>query len=207
MKSRKNWRSVLETGTSRSSFRSWLLETTLSTHLGKHRIPSMASSLHCSRSSRALRNVFATTKTHDLILPTFLVPSLVPNPHISHFSSTTRCHSKIGRAPLSLPPEVTFRILETLPKRQSRGISRAEPNRSVEIEGPLGKMNMDIPPFVSIASNEETRTHTVNILDPEDKKQKAMWGEQVIYRVEGRAELIINRHDTGIPSKSHSRSQ
>ena len=39
---------------------------------------------------------------------------------------------------------------------------------------------MDIPSFVSIASNEETRTHTVNILDPEDKKQKAMWGEQVI---------------------------
>jgi large subunit ribosomal protein L6 len=136
----------------------------------------MACSLRCSRSSRALRSVFSTSHAQGITLPTFLVPAFAPTQN-AHFSSTTQCRSKIGRAPLSLPPEVTFRILETPPKKQSRGISQSEPERSVEIEGPLGKMSMDIPPFISIASNEETRTHSLSILDSNHKKQRAMWGE------------------------------
>ena len=60
--------------------------------------------------------------------------------------------------------------------KQGRNISRSKPTRKVEIEGPLGKMSMDIPPYISIVSNEESRTHTLSILDTQDKKQKAMWG-------------------------------
>ena len=140
----------------------------------------MATSLHRSHSSRALRSVFSTSQGQGTTLPAFLVPALAPTQSAAHFSCTTRCRSKIGRAPLSLPPQVTFRILETPPKKQSRGISRSEPDRSVEIEGPLGKMSMDIPPFISIASNEETRTHSVSVIDEKDKKQRAMWGESSI---------------------------
>ena len=136
----------------------------------------MASSIHCTRSSKALRSVFATTKTQDLTLPAFLVPAFAPKSQPSHFSSSTRCRSKIGRAPLSLPPEVTFRILEAPIPKQGRTISRTEPSRKVEIEGPLGKMSMTIPAYISIAANEEDRTHALDISDDKDKKQKAMWG-------------------------------
>ena len=54
---------------------------------------------------------------------------------------------------------------------------RTEPDRHVEIQGPLGKLSVEIPPFMSIAENEETRTRSLNIIDANDKKQKAMWGE------------------------------
>lgn len=38
-------------------------------------------------------------------------------------------------------------------------------------------MSMEIPAFISIAENEEARTRSLSILDTNDKKQKAMWGE------------------------------
>ena len=137
----------------------------------------MALPSRCPSSSRALLKVFALCRTQNVTLPPFLVPALAPSPRVTHFSSTTNRRSKIGRAPLSLPPKVTFNVIETPPKTQRRGTSRSELDRSVEIEGPLGKMKMDLPPYVSIASDAETRTHSVSILDPEDKGQKAMWGE------------------------------
>lgn len=55
-------------------------------------------------------------------------------------------------------------------------VSRNQPGSTIEIEGPLGKMTMKVPAYVNIRSDEETRTHTVSIVDQEDKKQKAMWG-------------------------------
>jgi large subunit ribosomal protein L6 len=142
-----------------------------------HLLSLMASSLHCSRASRALGSVYSTSSTRDLILPAFLVPAFASSKQSAPFSSTSQCRSKIGRAPLSVPPEVTFTILETPPKKQSRGMIRTEPDRHVQIEGPLGKLSLEIPPFMSIASNEESRTRSLSILDANDKKQKAMWGE------------------------------
>lgn len=44
------------------------------------------------------------------------------------------------------------------------------------MEGPLGKMQMPIPAYMSIATNEEARTRTLSILDAEDRKQRQMWG-------------------------------
>lgn len=142
-------------------------------------ISSMASTTRCTRSSRALRSVWSNLNTRELILPAFLVPAyaFTPLQRATHFSSSTRCKSKIGRTPLSLPPEVTFRILEPKHVKQGNKISRSEPSRTVEIEGPLGKMAMEVPPYVQISSNEESRTHSLSILDAKDKKQKAMWGE------------------------------
>ena len=136
----------------------------------------MASPMPCKRSSRAVRSVFISSRTQNVTIPAFLVPAFALRPQHSHFSSSTRCRSKIGRAPLSLPPEVTFRIHDAPPPKQGRSISRTEPGRKVDIEGRLGKMSMAIPPYVSIASNEESRTQTLSILDTKDKKQKAMWG-------------------------------
>jgi large subunit ribosomal protein L6 len=60
--------------------------------------------------------------------------------------------------------------------KQGRNISRTEPSRKVEVEGPLGKMSLEIPPYIDIAANEESRTYGLSISDTNDKKQKAMWG-------------------------------
>jgi len=95
---------------------------------------------------------------------------------IRAFSSTPLCRSKIGSAPLSLPPEVRFSILPPPLMKAGREASRNQPGSTVEVEGPLGKMQMPIPAYMSIATNEEARTRTLSILDAGDRKQRAMWG-------------------------------
>lgn len=55
-------------------------------------------------------------------------------------------------------------------------MSRTEPPRKVEIQGPLGKQSMILPSYIGVESNEESRTHTLSIADAQDNKQKAMWG-------------------------------
>ena len=138
----------------------------------------MAPSYNCTRFSRALQTAFQTAGRRDVIVPSFLVPALAQHPlRLSRFSTSTRRRSKIGRAPLSLPPEVTFRVVESLERDGGNAISRIQQGPMVEIEGPLGKTQLSIPPFVSIEIDEESRTRTLSILDTNDKKQKAMWGE------------------------------
>ena len=138
----------------------------------------MASSIHCSRSARALRATFSTASTTETTLPAFLVPALAhPLPaQRSHFSTTRPQRSKIGSLPLSLPPEVKFDIISATAAKQGKGISQNEPGSRVEITGPLGKLGVDIPPYMSIDVDEEARTRRLSILDVRDKKQKAMWG-------------------------------
>jgi len=46
----------------------------------------------------------------------------------------------------------------------------------VQIEGPLGKMSYEIPAYMTIAADEESRTRVLDVLDAEDSKQRAMWG-------------------------------
>lgn len=138
----------------------------------------MASSIHCTRSARALRATFGTGRTNDATLPAFLVPALAhpPPTQRSHFSTTRPQRSKIGKLPLSLPPEVSFDIIAPPPVKQGGGISRNEPSSRVEITGPLGKLGVEIPPYMSIDVDEAARTRSLSILDSTDKKQKAMWG-------------------------------
>lgn len=143
------------------------------------RYPLMATSLHCTRSARALRATFGTlSATNETTLPAFLVPALAhPSPaQRSHFSTTRPQRSKIGSLPLSLPPEVKFDIITPPPVKQGKGISRNEPSSRVEITGPLGKLGVEIPPYMSIDVDEAANTRRLSILDQSDKKQKAMWG-------------------------------
>lgn len=137
----------------------------------------MASTLHCARSSRAITKQCTQNKWRETTLPAFLVPAFALPQHHAHFTTSSRCRSKIGRAPLSLPHEVTFRIFDAPPVRQARSsISRSEPSKQIEIQGPLGTMSLQIPPYIDITANEEGNTYGLNILDANDKKQKAMWG-------------------------------
>ncbi|KAK5123627.1 hypothetical protein LTR85_002665 [Meristemomyces frigidus] len=136
----------------------------------------MASPMCRNGSSRALRSVFNTPTVTGATLPAFLVPALASPPQSSQFSTTSQCRSKIGRAPISLPPDVTFTVTEASAQRQGRQISRTQLGSRVDIEGPKGKMSLTIPPYMSILSDAETRTQTLSILDAEERKQREMWG-------------------------------
>ena len=48
-------------------------------------------------------------------------------------------------------------------------------------------MKMDIPAYMSIEANEETRTRTLSILDANDRKQREMWGEFALSAHDARA--------------------
>ncbi|KAL9087538.1 MAG: hypothetical protein Q9165_006649 [Trypethelium subeluteriae] len=47
---------------------------------------------------------------------------------------------------------------------------------TVNIEGPLGKMSMSIPPYVSIIEDTASNSQTVKVSDPKERHQREMWG-------------------------------
>ena len=72
-------------------------------------------------------------------LPDFLIPSFqnyLPVTRRSFASSAPRS-SRVGKAAIALPPDVNLRLLD--PPRRKGAITRVEPLKTVEIEGPLGK--------------------------------------------------------------------
>nr|POE75529.1 54s ribosomal protein l6, mitochondrial [Quercus suber] len=142
----------------------------------------MSTSHQCCRSVRALQSVFTRPTRCEVTVPTFLAPAFAATSQTACFSTTLRCNSKIGAAPLSLPPDVTFTVTEPEPIQARRnGVSSSQIGSIVRVEGPLGKMSYTVPPYVSITANKEARTHTLSILDIEDKKQRAMWGTARAY--------------------------
>ena len=73
-------------------------------------------------------------------IPPFLLPAFPSRCPVRHFSSSRKCPSRIGRAPLSIPPEVKFQVIPATPKTEGR-ISRTQPMSTVNIEGPLGGLS------------------------------------------------------------------
>ncbi|TKX21325.1 54S ribosomal protein L6 [Elsinoe australis] len=126
--------------------------------------------------SRAVRGI--SSSAVEVSLLAFLVPAFARRPQQAHkFSTSTTRKSRIGAGALAVPPEVTFRF-ERPPPSQSKGarVSQAEQSSTVEVEGPLGKLKVLVPPFINIHSDEEARLHTLSVLDAKDKHQRAMWG-------------------------------
>lgn len=93
------------------------------------------------------------------------------------FSSTALRCSQIGRTPLSIPPEVEFNVLDIPQTAVQERASRKAPSPSVQIKGPLGEMNMDVPAFIKIDYNKAARKASVSIADVEERQQRAMWGK------------------------------
>ena len=86
--------------------------------------------------TRCAQGIMKVYSRPSVPLLDFLIPAF-PTATISRsFASTSKCASRIGSAPLSLPAEVNLRILEA--PKQKKLISRVEPPRILEIEGPLG---------------------------------------------------------------------
>lgn len=66
--------------------------------------------------------------------------------------------------------------------------------KTVEIIGPLGKMSVQLPPYMSLDHDKETRKASLRILDREQRKQREMWGTTRAY---------LNNHILGV-SEGHT---
>lgn len=137
--------------------------------------------------SKGLERAIASAPTASI--PAFLLPAFPIGTR--SFSASTSRPSQIGRAPLSIPPEVNFTILPPPVRKNGRASIAARP--TVEIEGPLGmgclamggtiideltgKMSMTISPFVKIDYDTAQRKAYVSVEDREVKKQREMWGK------------------------------
>src|SRR5690349_3107626 len=110
---------------------------------------SIATMLSTGRGA-ALR---AITSGPSISIPTFLVPAF-QIPSARAFSATTSTQSHIGRAPLSIPPEVNFSINYPTPPKNARPTPE-QLRPTVTVEGPLGSLSMTIPEFVHIEHDTE----------------------------------------------------
>jgi len=119
----------------------------------------------------ALKN----SRSAETTIPAFLVPAF--HQQSSSFSTSSLCQSKIGSAPLSLPPDVNFHIIEAPVQKKGTRVSRNQEGATVHIEGPLGKLSLPLPAYMNIISDEAKRTYSLSILDQEERKQREMWGE------------------------------
>ncbi|MCJ1336396.1 hypothetical protein MMC09_001672 [Bachmanniomyces sp. S44760] len=114
-------------------------------------------------------------------VPDFLAPALCNASTRQKFSTSPHPRSRIGGAPLSLPPEVDLRILEPVVSKRKTSITRVEPPRIVEVQGPLGKMTLQLPPYMAIDHDQAKRKATISIQDREERKQREMWGTTRAY--------------------------
>lgn len=120
-----------------------------------------------------------TTQVQSAVstLPDFLLPAfpVFPRSSTRSFSNSALRSSRVGAAAIAVPPDVNLRLVEP-PKRRGP-VTRVEPPKTIEVEGPLGKASVQLPPFVSYAINEATRKATLNIVDRKARDQREMWGQ------------------------------
>ncbi|KAI1826680.1 54S ribosomal protein L6 [Xylaria intraflava] len=127
-----------------------------------------------------------------VILPGFLVPAFQAPPR-RQFSDTSSRPSKLGQTPISVPPGVELSIGEPIAKKDPTSYLKI-PKRTVTVSGPLGKLDMQIPPFLKIHHDETARKILLSIENANLKQQKEMWGTTWAY---------LNRYIMGV-SEGHT---
>jgi hypothetical protein len=76
-----------------------------------------------------------------IVLPSFLLPAFQSaRPSFRTFSTSRPAQSKIGKAPLSVPPEVTFDVIPVPDAKGKPRAGRAQLASTVNIKGPLGAL-------------------------------------------------------------------
>ncbi|GKT65920.1 54S ribosomal protein L6 [Colletotrichum tofieldiae] len=129
----------------------------------------------------AMRQAFAASPATTI--PAFLVPALQQQtPLLSRrqFSSTPTRHSKLGRTPLSIPPGVELAISEPKLKKDPTSYLKVY-KRTVTVTGPLGKLDLEIPPFLKIDHDVEGKRAVLSVEDSNVKEQSEMWGTTWAY--------------------------
>ncbi|OQE22941.1 hypothetical protein PENSTE_c009G04274 [Penicillium steckii] len=124
-------------------------------------------------------------------LPLFLTPAFSPS-RAQCFSTTAPAQSRVGGAAISVPPEVSFTLLD-LPKTVNRGHGKDVPTHAAHIKGPKGEMTLNIPSFLTVSHDQATSKATLSIQDREVPHQRAMWGT---------TRALLQNHVTGV-SEGH----
>ncbi|KAI1503486.1 ribosomal protein L6 [Biscogniauxia marginata] len=142
-----------------------------------------------SRGSRVLEKAISTSSS-GITLPGFLLPAFAlqnpstpPHPppqQRRQFSNTSSRPSKLGRTPISIPPGVDLLIGEPKVKKDPTTYLRI-PKRTVTVTGPLGQLDLEIPPYLTINHDLEARKAVLSIEDREIKQQMEMWGTTWAY--------------------------
>ncbi|KAI0592946.1 ribosomal protein L6 [Biscogniauxia sp. FL1348] len=145
-----------------------------------------------SRGARVLeRAIFS--RGSAITLPGFLVPAFQPSPSFSSssssscsstapreqqrrpFSGTPARASKLGRTPISIPPGVDLVLGDPIVKKDPTSYLVLK-KRIATVTGPLGKLEIDIPEYLTVSIDPETRKAVMSIEDRTVKEQKQMWG-------------------------------
>lgn len=141
------------------------------------------------------RGLILERKAASVTLPSFLLPafqstitSITSISSIStgtttpttttprrQFSNTVSRPSKLGRTPISIPPGVEILIGEPKVKKDPTTYLRI-PKRTVTVQGPLGKLDLEIPPYLKIDHDAESRKAVLSIENIAEKCQMEMWG-------------------------------
>ncbi|KAH6647859.1 ribosomal protein L6, alpha-beta domain-containing protein [Truncatella angustata] len=133
--------------------------------------------------SRLAAAALASTPSSSISLPSFLVPAFqnaTPSQPRRQFSQTGPRASKLGRTPISIPPGVELVVGEPRVKRDPTTYLRI-PKRTVTVTGPLGTLDLEIPPYLEIAQDLADRKAVLTIQDREQKQQMEMWGTTWAY--------------------------
>ncbi|KAL8715792.1 MAG: hypothetical protein Q9220_000459 [cf. Caloplaca sp. 1 TL-2023] len=129
-----------------------------------------------SEKLRVIRRLILTASC----LPDFLLPSFHRIPHpIRSLSVSAPRASRVGAAPIAIPEGVNLRLLE--PTKRRSAVTRVDPPKTIEINGPLGKLAVKLPPFVAYNINEATKKATLSVLDRKVRDQREMWGTTRAY--------------------------
>ncbi|KAI1077240.1 54S ribosomal protein L6 [Whalleya microplaca] len=134
----------------------------------------------------------STTTLPSFLLPAFQSPTSTNTtttsspPYLYHpqsrrpFSQTTHRPSKLGRTPITIPPGVELAIGEPRLRRDTTTYLKI-PRRTVTVSGPLGKLDLEVPPYLRLDHDVEARRMVLSIEDNEVRQQREMWGTTWAY--------------------------
>ncbi|KAH9907188.1 ribosomal protein L6 [Xylariomycetidae sp. FL2044] len=119
----------------------------------------------------------------SITLPSFLIPAFQTATTTTPrrpFSNTCSRPSKLGRTPISIPPGVEVLVGEPIVKKDPTSYLRIA-KRIVTVTGPLGKLDLEIPTFLTINQDAASRRAMLSIENTEEKRQMEMWGTTWAY--------------------------
>ena len=139
-----------------------------------------------------------------------MFPRRIPGQCTRQFSTTRHCLSNIGSKPLSVPAGITLIVTPPPPPKRTKyfkpsprhhplgGPSARESDaQKITIQGPLGKIELDVPPFISLVpawtvdprlaaqiaelegqgkAAPQRNDLAVVVTDDKSRKQREMWG-------------------------------
>jgi len=128
-------------------------------------------------SSRVAAHSQMLAPSQAAIIPDFLLPAFAHRQGRRQrpFSSTSQQRSRIGAAPITIPESVTLTVIEPPPPRGGI-VRRVAVPKTLNIEGPLGKISLPFPHFMQFSHDTTARKAAFAVLDQARRVQREMWG-------------------------------